>query len=342
MLRFRVINVATDSFSCFLKINSSTYSYWNVFLINPDLLSMNFDTINRRRFLAQSGTAVMAALFSTPSLAALAPPRFKMGLQLYTIRDAMEKDVTGTLKSVAKMGYQDLETYGFDPSQVGYYGLRAKDFRTLLKDLGLTTTSGHYDLFKYLNAPEADLLAYVDQCIEGARQLDQKYITWPWLAPEDRGIDKFKLLASKLNLIGERVKKAGLGFAYHNHDFEFIDHGGENGYQIIMKETDPNLVKLQIDLYWVVRNSKKQPADYFREQPGRFVMWHIKDIDRKTRDYTELGNGTIDYTKILPDYRTAGLQYYFLEQGGNFRTGNAMDSIAESAAFFKRKLSKFL
>ncbi|WP_339071033.1 sugar phosphate isomerase/epimerase [Chitinophaga sp. 212800008-4] len=303
---------------------------------------MELKTINRRNFLTQSGLAVMGTLLSPPALAALHKPRFKMGLQLYTIREAMERDVTGTLKRVAALGYQDLETYGFDPARVGYYGLSAGDFKQLLKDAGLTTSSGHYDLYKYLNVPEADLLGYVDQCIAGAKQLDQQYITWPWLAPEDRTIDKFKLLSAKLNTIGARVKQAGLRLAYHNHDHEFIDQGGINGYQVIMKETDPDLVKLQIDMYWVVRAAKKQPIEFFKQQPGRFVMWHIKDMDRKTQDYTELGQGAIDYTKILPDFRMAGLEYYFLEQGGNFRTGDAMDSIAENAGFFKSKLRKFL
>ncbi|WP_143306531.1 sugar phosphate isomerase/epimerase family protein [Chitinophaga vietnamensis] len=303
---------------------------------------MKLNTINRRNFLAQSGMAAAAILLSPSAFGALSKPRFKMGLQLYTIREAMEKDVTGTLKRIAGMGYQDVETYGFDPVHIGYYGRSAKDFNQLLRDNGLSTASGHYELYKYLNATEAELLAYVDQCIAGAKQLDQKYITWPWLAPEDRSIDKFKLLAAKLNTIGARIKAAGLGFAYHNHDFEFVDHNGINGYQIIMKETDPDLVKLQMDMYWVVRAAKKQPVEFFKQQPGRFVMWHIKDMDRQTADYTELGRGAIDYTKILSDFNMAGMQYYFLEQGGNFRTGDAMDSISESADFFKRKLRKYL
>lgn len=303
---------------------------------------MKFETVSRRNFLAGSGMTIIAALLPKAGLAALDKPRYKMGLQLYTIRDAMEKDLTGTLKKVADLGYQDLETYGFDPAGIGYYGLGAKDFKQLLRDTGLTTSSGHYDLYKYLNASDSDLLSYVDRCIEGASKLEQKYITWPWLAPEDRTADKFKLLASKLNIIGARVKQAGLGLAYHNHDYEFFDQGGINGYQIIMEETDPELVKLQIDLYWIARTAKKQPLDFFKQQPGRFVMWHIKDMDSGTQDYTELGKGVIDYAKILPDFKIAGLEYYFLEQGGNFRTGDAMNSITENADFFKRKLRKYL
>ena len=108
-----------------------------------------------------------------------------------------------------------------------------------------------------------------------------------------------------------------------------------------MKETDPKLVKLQIDLYWVMHSSKRSPAELFSLQPGRFVMWHIKDMDKVSRDYTEMGNGSIDYTKILPDASRSGMQYYYIEQGGNFAI-NPMDSITKSAAFFKKNLEKYL
>ena len=296
--------------------------------------------MNRRKFIAASGmsAACMLTGFSTEQNT----PRFKMGLQLFTIRTAMATDPEGTLQRVAALGYQDLETYGFDPDNSSFYGLKAKDFYKLISDLGLTTSSGHYNLNQFINAPEDDLFVYVDKCIEGALAIKQKYITWPWLDPDNRSIDTFKMLAPKLNRIGEYIKKAGLGFAYHNHDFEFIDHNGLNGYQVIMEETDPALVKLQMDLYWVVYQSAKPPLYYFKKQPGRFVMWHIKDMDKKTRDYSELGRGSIDYTNILPDYKLAGLEYYFIEQGGNFYTKDAMDSITESAAYFKKNLRKYL
>lgn len=295
----------------------------------------------RRDFISHTCIAASGLLLGGNAFAATPKPRYKMGLQLFTIRDAMASNPDATLRKAASLGYEDTETYGFDPQTVTYYGLKAEEFGQLLQDYELTTTSGHYDLFRYFNVPEDELLAYVDQCIVGAHILKQKYITWPWLDPQDRDIDKFKLLAAKLNTVGERVKKAGLGFAYHNHDFEFIDYDGRNGYDIIMKETSPDLVKLQIDLYWVARASKMTPAELFRKQPGRFVMWHIKDMDKVSQDYTELGNGSIDYTKILPDTEIAGLQYYYLEQGGNFRK-DAMQSIAESAAFFKKNLRRYL
>ena len=149
------------------------------------------------------------------------------------------------------------------------------------------------------------------------------------------------MLAGKLNAIGERINKAGLGFAYHHHDFEFVDYNGENGYNIIMRETDPALVKLQMDLYWIMHSSKLSPVELFNKQPGRFVMWHIKDMDKISRDYSELGNGSIDFTVILPEASRAGLQYYYIEQGGNFAK-DPLQSITDSAAYFKKNLEKYL
>src|SRR5690606_36275357 len=165
---------------------------------------------------------------------------YKMGLQLFTIRAPMAEDPVKALKTISGFGYQDTETYGYDGEKQAFYGMPATDFKKVLEDNSLESTSGHYDFIKYFNGSTEDLLRYTDQSIEGTHALEQKYITWPWLDPESRSIEKFKLLTDKLNLIGERVNRAGLGFAYHNHDFEFIDHDGENGYDIILQNTDPS------------------------------------------------------------------------------------------------------
>jgi sugar phosphate isomerase/epimerase len=295
--------------------------------------------LDRRSFIRQS-SALVSCMIALPELSLAKAAKYKMGLQLYTVRDPMASDMKGTLRKIASLGYEDLETHGFDGEQRMYYGLKASDFRQLLADYRLTTSSGHYDLFLYLNRSEDALKRYVDQCIEGADALGQRYITWPWLDPESRTLDKFKLLAEKLNIVGQQVTRAGLGFAYHNHDFEFIDHGGETGYDIIMRDTDPSLVKLQIDLYWAIHSSKFTPAELFSKQPGRFVMWHIKDMHKISRDYTELGNGSIDYSTILPEASRAGLQYYFIEQGGNFAK-EPIQSITDSAKYFKKHLKKY-
>jgi sugar phosphate isomerase/epimerase len=294
--------------------------------------------LSRRAFVLHSTTALAISTIGLPIKASFATSKYEMGLQLYTVRDPMAADATGTLKKIAALGYRNLETYGFDSKAINYYGMPARDFKNLLDGLNLITTSGHYDLNLYLNEPMSALQAYVDRCIEGARALNQSYITWPWLDPKSRDIASFKKLAERLNIIGAQIAKAGLKLAYHNHDFEFIPHNGQIGYDIVMNETDPTLVKLQLDLFWAAHSSKRTPHELFKLQPGRFVMWHIKDMDKRDRNlYTELGNGTIDFTKIMPDASLAGLEHYFVEQGDNF-TVDPMTSIATSAQYVKSHL----
>jgi sugar phosphate isomerase/epimerase len=292
--------------------------------------------ITRRRFTQQAGAFASAAL----GLPRYQPrPRYKLGLQLYTVRAALARDVDGTLKRVAEMGYEEVETYGFDPDGIGYYGLAGKAFAQRLRDHKLTTPSGHYDLNRFVSSSVDDLRRYVDRCVEGAQALGQEYITWPLLDEGSRTIDKFKIAAERLNIAGGQIKKAGLQLAYHNHDFEFVEQNGQIGYDIILKETDPALVKLQMDLYWIAHGSKLTAHEWFERQPGRFVMWHVKDMHRTSRDYTEVGNGTIDFTRIWPDARLAGMKHFFVEQGGNF-THDPFRSIADSAEYVKRVLLK--
>ena len=299
-------------------------------------------TINRRTFIYQSSIVATGAMIGLSACSSEKANKYKMGLQLFTIRDAMATDAKGSLIKAAAMGYQDLETYGFDPEKRAFYGYSASDFKSVLEDLELTTSSGHYDLANYYLQSDDALKRYVDQCIEGAHAIGQSYITWPWMPPEMRNIETFRKLTDTLNTIGEQVTKGGLGFAYHNHDFEFTDHNGEIGYDLILQNTDPELVKLQMDMYWVMHSSKHNPNELIELQPGRFVMWHIKDMDKVTRDYSELGNGSIDYNEILPGAaELAGLEYYFLEQGGNFAS-SSMESIKQSAEFFKKNLKQYL
>ncbi|MGI9550245.1 MAG: sugar phosphate isomerase/epimerase family protein [Aurantibacter sp.] len=298
-------------------------------------------SIHRRKFIRQSGLLMSAAVLPVHRFPMTTHPKYKMGLQLFTIRDAMAKDPVDTLKKVRALGYEDSEIFGYDGEQGTYYGMKAADFKKLLDDLQFTVTSGHYDFSSYFMKPFDELRRYVDHCIEGSQAIDAKYITWPWLAPEYRTLDNFKLLTEKLNKMGEQVNAAGLGFAYHNHDFEFTDHNGQTGYDIILRETEPELVKLQMDMYWVKHSSKSSPAELIAQNPGRYVMWHIKDMDKVTRDYTELGNGSIDYVDLLSKIDTDALEYYYLEQGGNYAK-NSMQSITDSAIYFEKYLRKYL
>lgn len=297
--------------------------------------------MNRRNFIKQTSIISTTALLPMVSCSKTENSKYKMGLQLFSINEDMNNDPIGTSKAVKEMGYTDFEIYGFDDAKVTYYGIAAVELKKRLEDLEVTVTSGHYGFSPYLHQSEDKLKRFVDQCIKGAKALDKPYITWPWLAPELRTMDNFKLMAQKLNVIGEQVNAAGLGFAYHNHGFEFEEQDGEIGYDVILRDTDPNLVKLQIDMYWIMHSSKLTPKEWIAKQPGRFVMWHIKDMDKVTRDYTELGNGSIDYAEIMPDPMTSGLEYYYIEQGGNYAY-SPMQSAADSAAYFKKHLQQYL
>ena len=268
-------------------------------------------------------------------------PKYKMGYQLYSIRDAMAKDPIGTLQALKQMGYEDFELYGYEDHADKFYGFKSKELKKQLDDMGLTITSGHYHFSPYLLKTDDELRAFVDRCIIGASNIGSDYITWPWLDPAMRNMYSYKLMAKKLNIIGEQVNKAGLKFAYHNHGFEFIRHAGETGYEIIMNETDADKVKLQIDMYWVMHSADITPKALIEKQPGRFVMWHIKDMDAVTRDYTEVGNGSINYLNLLPDPELSGLAYYYLEQGGNYAT-NSTVSASDSAKYCQKHLLKYL
>ncbi|MEM6378251.1 MAG: sugar phosphate isomerase/epimerase [Bacteroidota bacterium] len=297
--------------------------------------------MDRRNFLTQASLLTAGTLLPLSQCKMPNESKYKLGLQLFSINNDMNKDPLGTLQLVKAMGYQDFEIYGFDPDKVTYYGIDAAEFKTALDDMGLTVTSGHYGFSDYLLKPEEELTRFVDQCIKGAKALNSPYITWPWLAPEYRNLEHFKIMANKLNQIGEQINAAGLGFSYHNHGFEFEEEDGQIGYDIILSDTDPELVKLQIDFYWVMHSSKVTPKEWIDRQPGRFVMWHLKDMDKVTRDYTELGNGSIDYHNILPDPTKSGLEYYYIEQGGNFAE-SPLQSAATSAAYFQKELQQYL
>jgi sugar phosphate isomerase/epimerase len=295
-------------------------------------------TVTRRTVL--QAAVALASLRGAGAYALGSPRKYRMGLQLYTVREPMDADPVATLDRVHALGYRELETYGFAPDGIQFYGMHARAFRTVLDDLGLSTMSGHYDFGSYLHRPLAEFITYADRCIEGALALGQKYVTWPWLGPESRTLDAFQRVAERLNVLGERARQTGISAAYHNHGFEFEDLGGATGFDIVSRETDPALVKLQLDLFWVAHASPISAAALIAAQPGRFVMWHIKDMDAQKR-YTELGHGVIDFPSIMPHARTAGLEYLYVEQGDNFAV-DPLHSIATSAQYVREQLSAWI
>jgi hypothetical protein len=162
---------------------------WNKLHCAKQIDMVKTKPLNRKDFIVQSASLLAAATRHGFMINPFA--KYKMGLQLFTVRGPLAKDLTGSIKKIAAIGYEDCETYGYDPEQKKYYGIEASAFKQLLADNKMITTSGHYDFTKYFDKPTDAMMKYVDQCVEGATALGQKYITWPWLDPVFRTIENF-------------------------------------------------------------------------------------------------------------------------------------------------------
>jgi len=290
---------------------------------------------SRRSFLKQAGLAAAGTLL-LPSFADAFNSKGtkKIGIQLYTLRTELPKDVTGVIKKVAELGYKEVETYGYSAKN-GFWGLDAKGFAALLKETGLKAPSGHYGLDQFILDGKTDVLKTY---IEAANITKGEYITVPHLGADLRkNLDDYKKVAARLNQAAELCKASGLKLAYHNHDFEFTAFGNSYGYDILLKETDPKLVQFELDLYWVVR-SGKNPVKFFEANPGRFPMWHIKDMYKADRTKnTEVGNGSVDFKSIYAASKMAGLKHAFVEQENNY-VPDTFTSIQHSIEYIKKEL----
>lgn len=267
--------------------------------------------MNRRNFLRRASMGVTAAAVASqfPEFLLAEPYGKPIGLQLYTLRDQLEKDVTGTLKQVAAIGYRDVEIYSL-------YGKAPAEFSKILKDNGITASSGHYLL--------PSLKTNWEKQLEDAKILGLRYMVLAILDANDRqSFDDFKRLAELLNKTGEATKKAGIQFCYHNHNFEFTKYGDTTAYEYLLKTLDPNLVKFEMDCFWVT-HAGQDPVSYFKEYPGRFPLLHIKDmkdkpaptqeLDAKMGLFAPVGHGTIDWTRIFKAAREGGMEHYYVEQ----------------------------
>ena len=284
----------------------------------------------RRSFLKTSAM-LSAGLLVAPKL--FAYDKKYIGLQLYTVRDAMGKDVASTLAKVAQIGFNSVEG-GYGDGK--FYGLDGAAFSALLKQNGLIMPSCHYQLGEASKA-NGTILNGWDKAVDDAAAVGLKYMTCAWLAPVERGsLDHYKKLAEDFNKAGEACKKAGIQFCYHNHDFEFIQENGKYPYEILLDNTDKNLVKMEIDLYWLTK-ANQDPIALIEKHPGRFPLWHVKDMDKTEKKmFTEVGNGIIDFKKIFTKADTAGLKYFFVEQ--DICPGSPFDSITQSITYIKKSL----
>lgn len=285
---------------------------------------------DRRIFLKQSGVLSAALLLSPENFFAKTP---LIGLQLYTVRDEISKDVKATIQRVASIGFNSVEVFGYNEGN--FFGLTPEEFLAVLKQNNLVTPSGHYSMNKFLTDGNEDELK---KTVEDAGKMGHTYFTIPYLTePMRKSLDDYKKLAKNLNRAAEEAKKAGMKLAYHNHDFEFKDWGaGQTGFNILTTETDPELVNFEMDIYWVSK-AGVDPTAIMKEHKGRFKMWHVKDMaDTAEKEFTEVGSGTIDYKKIFKCKKVSGMEYFFVEQDKTKIP--VYDSITKSFAYVKNNL----
>ncbi|MGO9934543.1 MAG: sugar phosphate isomerase/epimerase family protein [Steroidobacteraceae bacterium] len=300
---------------------------------------MPLTALSRRTFLGRSTELGFLTLLTAtlPRLLRSDPLGIPVGIQLYTVNQAMQSDPGATLQKLRQIGYRNVESAGF-------VGLSAKDFRRLLDDAGLACPSAHLDFMS----------GNVEANLADARALGATYVVSSILRPGsgelprmDPSLSKYagmmramtledaKQTAVLANRIGEQAKQAGLRYAYHNHFMEFVDQGlGKVAYDVLLRETDPDLVGFEIDCGWM-KVAGHDPVHYFRKYPGRFPMIHVKDFLKATRENagspamrvgTELGHGFVDYKPIFAAAKAQGLKYYFVEQEAPFKRMSQLDA----------------
>jgi sugar phosphate isomerase/epimerase len=279
---------------------------------------MNCD---RREFLAAAGAGALALTLPAAG-AARRPPRQPagqlgdIGVQLYTVRTLLEKDFDGTLAQIAKIGYKEVEF-------AGYYDRKPDALRKQLDTLGLAAPSAHVGL---------DALGdNWSRTLDDAESLGHDYLVIAWLDQKDRStLDALRSTIEKFNRAGEEATKRGIGFAYHNHDFEFTPIDDRMPYDVLLAECDPDNVLFEMDLFWITKGGQ-DPVAYFDQYPGRFPMVHVKDMGAG-QQMTDVGKGQIDWARIFSKHEDAGIQHYFVEHD---EPADPMASISTSYRYLR-------
>ena len=224
------------------------------------------------------------------------------GLQLYTLRDDLPKDPKGVLKQVSSFGYKQIE--GYEGKDGMFWGMSNTDFKKYMDELGMTFVSSHCDINKDFEKKAAEAAA-----------IGMKYLICPYKGPQKK-LDDFKKFADEFNQKGEICKKNGIRFAYHNHDYTFKELEGQMPQDVLMNGTDPALVDYEMDIYWVVA-AGQDPEAWLKKYKNRFTLCHVKDRTKgatEAADTCTLGQGSIDFPKLLKTASQNGMQYYIVEQ----------------------------
>jgi sugar phosphate isomerase/epimerase len=296
--------------------------------------------MKRRKFL-QSGalglTGLLLARYANAEILSGKKITRGIGLQLYTLGDLMITDPKGTLQKLAAIGYKELESAG---SQKGnFYGYKPKELAAMIKDAGMMWRSAHVggapfspdQIMKM--AKTADDSARIQKMIERmkdrpkALNLKENHRELADAAAEGgisylvcssipvSTLDEIKIAVEVFNKSGEACKKVGVQFAYHNHTSEFDEVEGHRPFDYILSNTDKDLVKMELDLAWATK-AKQDPVELFKLHPGRYPLWHVKDLDKTTMNPAEVGTGVVDFRRIFDNAKESGMKYFFVEQDG--------------------------
>ena len=305
---------------------------------------------SRREFLRLSGTGALGAIVILKNnwetvgkpkseVTVVDPKTFGIGLQLYTIRDAMGKDIPGSLKMVSDIGYKYLELASYENGK--FYGYLPDDFKKMANDLGMEIISSHAGVNpKGITSDEAKKMA------EDHAKVGAKYCMQPYIADEDRkSIAGFQKMVADWNKVGRIMKDNGIQFGYHNHNFEFGTVEGKVPYfDVFLAEMDKDLMTMEIDLFWVTK-AGINPIELFKKYPGRFQLFHMKDMYTKeapffktqSSDFAPVGAGLINFREILAAKNIAGMKYMFVEQDST-KDGKPFDAIRTSITNLTTKI----
>lgn len=284
---------------------------------------------NRRDFLKKTGAAAVGGMLTANHLTAAILPKpaamRPVGLGLFTLFNVLDNDVAGNLKKVAAIGYQEVES-AFS-KKGGYYGMKPREFAALTQDLGLTWQSHHVLGAPFKLPPGAKPPVGADGkplAIPPMRNLRDNYqelvdeaaaggVQYLVCASTPIGtLDEVEASIDVLNKSAEAAQKAGLIFCYHNHDAEFKKLNGKVPYEMMLAQTDAEVLNMELDLAWVVKGGY-DPVALFRKYPGRFPLWHVKDLTADRQTIQPVGGGTIDFKSIFAQAKQAGLRHFFVE-----------------------------
>jgi len=249
---------------------------------------------------------VLAIIIQGLTLFSFKPKDKFVGLQLYSVRDDMNKDVKATVEKVGAMGYKFVEAAGFSDGK--FYGMDPVDFKNLCETNGLQFLGSHSGQDLPDDANWDKTMAWWDMSIDAHAAAGVKWIVQPWMSEEGyNSLDGLKKYVEYFNAVGEKCKAKGIKFGYHNHSKEFTTLFEDKPiYDWMLELTDPEKVMFEMDLYWTVHGGKN-PVDYFNKYPGRFMLWHIKDEK-------ELGaSGKMDFKTIFASEKKSGLKYGIVE-----------------------------